>query len=187
MVRGQSFTTRDLDKLPEDINLQKLFTPMNGDITAFFTQHSALSNHYPCDFTVNGNRYTSMEQYLFIRLAEIFDDRQLVQKLSIENSPTEIKKMGRKIVNFDKSIWRREIESILHQGLTEKFKQNPRLAEVLLATGDTIIVEANRHDKVYGVGLGLNDPSIGRRDRWNGENLMGKRLMVVRNSLKNIK
>ena len=57
------------------------------------------------------------------------------------NNPTEIKRLGRRIKNFDKSIWRREIEDILHQGLTQKFRQNPKLAEVLLATGDTHIVE----------------------------------------------
>ena len=87
MVRGEAFTTNELDKLPEEINFQNLFTPQKGDITAFFTQHSALSNHYPSKFTVGGNRYTNMEQYLFTHLVELFEDRQLVQKLSNVSNP----------------------------------------------------------------------------------------------------
>ena len=46
IFRGVGYGSNDLDNLPEDINLNKLFTPSNGQIAAFFTKHSVLSNHH---------------------------------------------------------------------------------------------------------------------------------------------
>ena len=89
--------------------------------------------------------------------------------------------------NFDKSIWRREIQVILHEGLTQKFQQNSTLAEALLVTGDTYIVEANQYDREYGVGLSLTDSNIWLKEKWTGENLMGKALMAVRDHMKTVK
>ena len=67
--------------------------------------------------------------------------------------------------------------------LKSKF-QIPELKEALLRTGDRIIVEASPYDKIWGVGLEENDPRILNEKNWRGQNLLGKALIEVRQSLK---
>ena len=87
--------------------------------------------------------------------------------------------------HFDKETWKREIGKILNDGLYEKFRQNQKLADFLISTGETTIVEASKVDKEYGIGLSLGDKKLWDRTEWNGHNLMGKALMKVRSMLKN--
>ena len=184
IVKGVAYRVNELDKLPPEMDMNKLFTPTKKHITAFYTKHSALSNHYPCNFVREGKQYSSMEKYLFVRLAKLFKDDDLEKRLTKLNNPVEIKGLGKKIKNYNKDIWRGEIESILYDGLMAKFSQNQTLKEILLATKDTIIVEANKFDTVYGVGLSLGDPELWNENLWKGDNLMGKALVQVRDILK---
>ena len=68
----------------------------------------------------------------------------------------------------------------------EKFSQNSDLRETLLNTGNTTIVEANRFDSDYGIGLSLADHRLWEPENWKAENLMGKALMAVRDALRKI-
>ena len=184
IVKGVAYRVNELDKLPPEMDMNKSFTPTKRHITAFYTKHSALSNHYPCNFVIEGKQYSSMEKYLFVRLAKLFKDDDLEKRLTKLNNPVVIKGLGKKIKNYNKDIWRGEIESILHDGLMAKFSQNQTLKEILLATKDTIIAEANKFDTVYGVGLSLGDPELWNENLWKGDNLMGKALVQVRDTLK---
>ena len=65
-----------------------------------------------------------------------------------------------------------------------KFEQNSDAASFLLATRNTSIIEANPRDSVFGVGLGLNQPDIWKRDMWKGSNIQGKTLEKVCSILK---
>ena len=160
VVKSETYTVRDLDSQQCNIDLNKLFTLIRTDMTAFYSKHSVLSNHHPCRFTVNGESYSSMEQFLFIEIAELFGDQQLIQKISSEHDPVIIKRLAKTVKNFGKNIWRRDIGKILDDGLFEKFRENPELGAFLIATGDTIIVEASKYDKEYGIGLSLGDKRL---------------------------
>ena len=46
-----------------------------------------------------------------------------------------------------------------------------------------IFAEAAPWDKVWGIGLGPYDPDSSDIHTWNGENLLGRALMKVRDSL----
>ena len=48
-----------------------------------------------------------MEQFLFIQIAELFGDQQLIHKISSEHDPVIIKRLAKKVKNFDKSVWKR--------------------------------------------------------------------------------
>ena len=183
-VKGKGYSVKTLDSLPEDMSVHKLFTPSQNNITAFFTRNSVFSNHHPCMFVVDGISYSSMEKFLFCTKAEMFADEELKKSIEKEEDPVEIKRLGKKIKNFDKVIWDTRIEGILRKGLMQKFGQNPKLQKELCATGDSEIVEANQHDCVYGVGLALRDNKIWDPEEWKGKNLMGKALMDVRKLLK---
>ena len=67
--------------------------------------------------------------------------------------------------------------------LRAKFKE-PFMRDILLRTGDRIIVEASPYDRIWGVGLDVEDPRILDENQWQGQNLLGKALMDVRTELK---
>ena len=184
IVKSKVYGVKDLEKSNQELNLNKLFTPTRNDITAFYSKYSVLSNHFPCRFKAKGETYSSMEKYLHCRIAQLFEDQQLVHKISEEDDPVVIKRLGKNIKNFDKAIWKREIGTILYDGLFEKFQQNPDLGEYLVNTGESVIVEASKTDKQYGIGYGLGDQRLWDRKQWKGQNLMGKTLMKVRSDIK---
>lgn len=53
------------------------------------------------------------------------------------------------------------------------------LKQLLLETGDRELVEASSEDRVWGIGVGVEDAPGSRREEW-GENLLGRALMGVR-------
>lgn len=67
-------------------------------------------------------------------------------------------------------------------GLIEKFSQNPDLKKALVRTGDAILVEASPFDKIWGIGISAKDAQ--KNKPWEGENLLGKALMEVRDNIR---
>ena len=65
-----------------------------------------------------------------------------------------------------------------------KFSQNLALRDFLLATGDTVLVEASPYDCIWGIGLRKDDPDSRVPEKWHGENLLGFALMEVRDLLR---
>jgi ribA/ribD-fused uncharacterized protein len=70
------------------------------------------------------------------------------------------------------------------EALRAKFSQNQNLKDYLVATGDAILVEAAPRDRLWGIGMGENNPDIADQNKWNGRNLLGKALMQVRDEFK---
>lgn len=50
--------------------------------------------------------------------------------------------------------------------------------------GNKILVEASPYDKIWGIGLAVTDPRAADQDKWQGQNLLGKALMRVRDTLR---
>ena len=64
-----------------------------------------------------------------------------------------------------------------------KFSQNKELLEFLIKTKQRILVEASSVDKIWGIGLGVNENQIDNPLIWKGKNLLGFALMEVRDEL----
>ena len=54
----------------------------------------------------------------------------------------------------------------------------------MLSTEDAILVEASPYDKLWGVGLSINNDDIYDIEKWNGANILGYALMKVRTQLR---
>ncbi len=68
--------------------------------------------------------------------------------------------------------------------LTAKFGQNAELQELLLSTGDAILLAASPYGRIWGIGIGCEEAMAGGVEQWRGENLLGCALMQVRNYLR---
>lgn len=145
---------------------------------------SCFSQWYEAEFTVDGVVFKTTEQYMMSEKAKLFNDTIIFNQIMAADSPKEVKELGRKIANFDSEIWNHNKFNIVVKGNYAKFNQNPELANFLLRTDDSVIVEASPYDKIWGIGLAENDKNIKNPLLWKGENLLGYALMIVREKLK---
>ena len=67
----------------------------------------------------------------------------------------------------------------------QKFVASPDLCSLLLSTGDKIIAEATRKDKIWGIGIDVGDPRVQDPKQWKGTNVLGFALMKAREQLRN--
>jgi len=127
--------------------------------------------------------YNCNEQYMMAKKAETFSDGVMLKEIMDTTSPRKQKMFGRKIANFDSDTWDKVKFDIVTQANRLKFTQNEYFKELLLSTGDKIIVEASPEDPIWGIGLHYDDDDVLDESKWKGENLLGKSIMVVRSEL----
>lgn len=130
--------------------------------------------------------FSTAEQYMMYHKAKLMKDEKMAQQILNIHNPKLIKALGRQIENFDSVLWDAEKLRIVTNGNVLKFNQNPRLKELITVTHKgKRFVEASPHDKVWGIGLGLDNPDIHDESKWQGENLLGKCLDATQLNLLN--
>lgn len=131
-------------------------------------------------FIANGVYYNCCEQYMMAGKAMLFGDYITLDKIMKATHPSIQKKLGRQVANFDAAKWNEEAELIVFKGNSAKFfdDNNYKHLEVLLSTQDTFLVEASPYDKIWGIGIGVEDAKKGMP--WNGTNWLGGVLTNVR-------
>ena len=113
----------------------------------------------------------------------MFDDTTIAEAILLTDNPREQKDLGRMVHNYDDTVWASRRVEIMIAGLYEKFSQNPKLRDALLATKDTELVEASPYDLIWGIGYTSDNPSALDKAKWRGQNLLGVTLMAVRDKL----
>lgn len=144
---------------------------------------ACLSQWFPCFFVVDGQYYICAEQYMMAEKARIFGDEEIRQQILAEYSQLAMKKLGRKVRNYDDVTWNEKRFDVVVKGNIAKFSQNENLQKFLLSTGEKILVEASPKDTVWGIGLDVSSPEAIQPSKWKGENLLGFALMEVRDIL----
>lgn len=152
--------------------------------TFFFTQKDGFSNWHIAPFEYRGYKFNCVEQFMMYSKACLFKDMDTAQKILSTTNQKEQKALGRQVKNFDEALWNEKCEHIVAVACREKFRQNPSLLTLLLSTGDTTLVEASPYDRIWGVGLGMDDPAIDDERNWRGQNKLGRVLMGVRAQLR---
>jgi ribA/ribD-fused uncharacterized protein len=156
------------------------------------TQLSGLSNWYMANFVFTRSDGTTIlfytsEQYMMWAKARLFGDTAIAARILAEGkNPRKAKELGRLVAGFDFKRWSFYARSIVEHGVWLKFSQNKDIREVLLNTGDTVLVEAALNDALWGVGTDKNGLwANGTRspDGW-GKNWLGQVLMNVRTRLR---
>ena len=145
-----------------------------------------LSNWYPSHFEADGVHYCCAEQYLMRAKAAVFGDDDRVDSIMKTEDPSEMRKLGRAVNGYDGDIWAGMRQVVARRALKAKFEQNAPLRERLIATGDAVLAECARKDRIWGIGLGMDDPARFSVDSWPGRNLLGFTLMLVRDELREL-
>jgi len=151
-----------------------------------------LSQWDPATFEIDGVEYNCAEQYMMAEKARLFNDENTLDQIMESDDASHQKKLGRMVEDFDQDVWEEDEDNgyprcwnIVWRGNMAKFSQNAYLLKELLATEDTLCVEASPYDKVWGVGLRASDPAIENPENWKGTNWLGEVLTVVRSFLSN--
>jgi len=127
-----------------------------------------------CDFS---------EKAIMLCKAAVMGDLEIYQQILVAETPNEAKQLGRRIADFDDDLWNQVVCSVAFEVVWQKFSKIRSLQAVLLQTGDRLIVEATRADKVWGIGIDKGDPKISRPSEWKGANVLGWALMEARAAL----
>lgn len=143
-----------------------------------------LSNWYPSPFTLDGVAFSSMEQYMMYRKAVCFGDDKVAAQILVTEDVAEIKTLGRLVSGYDESLWNGVRQIVVYEGLLAKFSQNSELGGQLKKTGNTVLAECAVKDRIWGIGLSMHDSDRLDRAKWQGQNLLGYALMMVREKLR---
>lgn len=126
-------------------------------------ENGYLSNWYLSDFSVDGIEFTSMEQFMMYRKAICFGNEAIAKEILASKDVAYIKKLGRLVANYNENIWNGLRQLIVYEGLRAKFSAVK--------------------DRIWGIGLSVNDPMRFDINAWKGKNLLGYSLMMVRDNL----
>lgn len=146
-------------------------------------ENGYLSNWYLSTFSVDGMSFSSMEQFMMYRKAIYFHDESVATEILTTDDVVKIKALGRKVSNYNDNLWNGVRQIIVYEGLFAKFSQNVNLKEKLKSTGDAFLAECAVKDRIWGIGLSMNNPDRFDKSKWNGQNLLGYTLMMVRERL----
>lgn len=128
----------------------------------------------------NELEFSSAEQFMMYHKAIIFLDREVADNIVNTSNPRKIKEFGRQVKNYDDDIWKYHRSNVIYAANKAKFSQNPNLMDVLTDTMGTTLVEAAPNDKIWGIGLAADDVKAQQRETWEGKNLLGEILTLIR-------
>jgi ribA/ribD-fused uncharacterized protein len=138
--------------------------------------HIADQDHFiRCDFS---------EKAIMLCKAAAMGDALSYKQIVVAQTPQEAKKLGETVADFDVALWDSVVCSVAYEVVRQKFTKVPALQTVLLETGDSLIAEATRGDKVWGIGIDKGRPETLQPSQWRGSNVLGWALMEVRREIR---
>ncbi|HIQ16338.1 MAG TPA: NADAR family protein [Leucothrix sp.] len=145
---------------------------------------SCFSQWFESPFSYKGDHYRTAEHYMMAEKARLFEDEVIRQKIMASKKPSEAKKLGRKVRNFDNKIWLDNRFEIVRKASYLKFSQNEPFKHFLLSTENKVLVEASPVDPIWGIGLSMDNRKAQNPNEWKGLNLLGFALMHAREEIK---
>lgn len=139
-----------------------------------------LSPDAPVDFIWKGTAYTSVRQAIEYQKALATGKAGLAQTIMRATTSLRAKTLGKQTTVKGAESGLKISQEILIDIVRASFAVAPERAQQLKATGESTLVFAEEEDRVLGVG---RDPAHAQRSQWQGENLYGKALAVVREDL----
>ena len=131
--------------------------------------YGEFSNFAAYTITLKGKTWRTSEHYF---QAQKFAGTEHEEAIRQQASPMIAARMGRSRKRPLRADWEQVKDDIMQEAVLAKFSQHETLRELLLSTGDALIVEHTKNDRYWGDG---GDGS--------GQNKLGQILMDVRGKL----
>lgn len=167
--------------------------------THVFFYKKWLSNFGICKFfwsyyddkkAVHSGTFVCTEQAFMWAKALHFGDLETAHQIYQEShaqkpSPMKCKNLGRQVKNYDDNEWSRVRYNVMRDVNLAKYRQNKDLCKKLFNPDfwRKTFVEASPIDCIWGVGLDLSNDRIVDPTNWRGQNLLGKALTEVRDTI----
>jgi ribA/ribD-fused uncharacterized protein len=139
-----------------------------------------LSQWFPHEFEADGTRYATAEHFMMAEKARLFSDEEALDAILAAKTPGEAKTLGRRVRQFNDATWLMHRDDIVTRASVAKFSSDDVLNSYLTGTGDRVLVEASPRDRIWGIGMGRNNPAAELPSNWRGANLLGLALMRAR-------
>ena len=120
---------------------------------------------------IGGQLWPSTEHY-FQAQKFINTDPEYAMKIRAASSPAEAARMGRDRSHPIRPDWEEVKDEIMLKTLAAKFTQHKHLYDLLMSTGDALIVEHTERDRYWGDG-----------ENGKGKSMLGNLLMKLRDEL----
>jgi len=151
----------------------------DGNLILFYK--GVFSQWFPSNFVIDGIQFKNAEMYMMWSKNRFFNG-PFEQEILNASHPSECKSIGRKIPNFDPVIWNNLAKTFVYAGNMAKFSQNRDLLQVLFEVPGEF-VECSPTDKIWGIGLDIEDDRVFDKMQWQGTNWLGEVITDVRDSL----
>jgi N-glycosidase YbiA len=136
-------------------------------------EYGDFSNFAAYPIQLRGKRWPTSEHFF---QAQKFADESDREEVRTAKTPMIAARLGRDRKRKLRRDWEAVKASIMREALEAKFRQHDQLRELLLSTGDALLVEHTDNDSYWGDG---GDGS--------GQNQLGRLLMTVRDLLRSEK
>jgi ribA/ribD-fused uncharacterized protein len=133
-------------------------------------EYGFISNFSRYGFGLDGQYWLTVEHYF---QAQKFIDMAYSERIRLAKTAKDAKKLGQSRKHPIRDDWEIIKDDVMRRAIQAKFETHADIRERQLATGDEDLVEHARSDYYWGSGA---DGS--------GENMLGKILMDLRDSLK---
>ena len=110
----------------------------------------------------------------------IKEDELIAEQILKTQNVSEIKKLGKKVENYNEHVLNGIRQIVVYVGLLAKFSQNDELKKKLKETKKSVLVECAVKDRIWGIVLSMKDSKRLDMTQWKGQNLLGYALMEVR-------
>lgn len=182
-LNGVPYILPAMNMVTPEIQTPPVVINKRDNITPFYGKEHPLSNHHEAGFTIKGVYFKWTEQFLMYCKAKAFKDEIIAEKILEAKSPQICQALGKQVKNYNEATWRILRRKMAFLGNLQKANENPHVKEYLLNTGNNILVEASPYNRIWGVGIAVDDPRIYDVDLWEGSNLQGESWMAVRKRL----
>lgn len=81
VLGDQTFLPSELEMLPFDLRPSTLAAPRSDTALVFFTKYAIFSNHHTSMFSIKGEAFKTMEQFLALRRAQLSGNQTQSKKL----------------------------------------------------------------------------------------------------------
>ena len=143
IVNGTTYGVKDIANLPINLAAYKAVQKSDSTSIIFHGELSPYSNFHSAPFTIDGQQYPTSEHYIQYSKAMLFGDSVTANAILKADTPYEVKRLSYQINGVNRDEWKERGYDICLRGITEKFKQNPHLMNMLKATNEFTLAEAS--------------------------------------------